>query len=608
MFEYKIRIRVFAGLIVAVLAVLAMRLVYLQLIDMQTYYDESSNAIRVKRVLPARGVIYDRNGVLMVDNQPSYTVLFTPRYFDSGRAPLLAELLEVPDSVVMARVQEAREWNAFRPSRSFVDVPFGLFSGVQENLYRLPGVSFEVSQKRRYLTRSRAWHALGFVREINRGELDQMRDDGYRQGDMIGRSGLERVYEDRLRGRLGSEFKLVNVMGMEVESYRAGLQDDSPISGYDLHLTIDDRVQALAESLFVNKRGAAVALDPNSGEVLVFVSKPDIDPKLFSSEVTAEEWQRVTTAPGDPLFNRATMSGMPPGSTWKPFMALVGLQEGIITPSTSYRCRGGYTLGRRTFKDHAGHVHGTLEVEEAIEQSCNSFFFNLMMQVDVDSFSRWARLFGFGERSEIDIAEQNQGLIPDSSYYDRTYPDGWTAGFTINLGIGQGDMLVTPLQLARYVAAIANDGTLVPPHFVRLLKHPETGEEIRPELPPARFIPISEAHFRTVKNGMRRVMENGTGRWFQIPEVASGGKTGTAQAPGGRADHSLFIMFAPYENPEIALAVLVENGGFGAAQAGPIASLLAESYLKGDIEPRRQYWVNHVLAQESEPIADESVQ
>lgn len=608
MFEYRIRIRVFVGLIVAVLLVLALRLVYLQLIDVQTYYDESANAIRVKRVLPARGVIHDRNGVLMVDNQPSYTVLLTPRYFDVDRTGLLAELLELPDSLVAARLREARQWNAFRPSPSFKDVPFRLFSRVQENLHRLPGVSFEVSQKRRYLTNSHAWHALGFVREVNRPELEQLRDEGYRQGDMIGRSGIERVYEDRLRGRLGSEFKLVNVMGMEVESYRAGLQDRSPISGYDLHLTMDYRVQALAESLFVNKRGAAVALDPRSGEVLVFVSKPDIDPRLFSSEVSAGEWSRVTSAPGDPLYNRATMSGMPPGSTWKPFMALVGLQEGIITPSTVYHCRGGYRLGRRTFRDHAGHVHGPIRLEEAIEQSCNSYFFNLMMQLDVNTFSKWAHVFGFGERVDMDIAEQNPGLIPDSSYYDRTYPAGWTAGFTINLGIGQGDMLVTPMQLARYASAIANAGKLVSPHFVRMLKHSETGEEVRPDLPEQMSIPISATHFKTVKEGMRRVMEKGTGRWFQIPGVESAGKTGTAQAPGDREDHSLFIMFAPLDSPTIALAVLVENGGFGATQAGPIASLLAESYLHGKIDPSRRYLLNHVMTLESQPIPEEIVQ
>ncbi len=606
MFEYKIRLRVFAGLIVAVLLVLALRLAFLQLVDVQTYYDESSNAIRVKRVLPARGVIYDRNGMLMVDNQPSYTVLLTPRYFDAGRLSLLADLLEVPDSVAAARLQEAQEWNAFRPTASFKDVPFRLFSRVQENLYRLPGVSFEVSQKRRYLTSSRAWHALGFVREINRGELDQMRDDGYRQGDMIGRSGIERVYEDRLRGHLGSEFKLVNVMGMEVESYRAGLQDLNPVSGYDLHLTIDNRVQSLAESLFVNKRGGAVALDPNTGEVLVFVSKPDIDPRIFSSEVTAEEWQEVTSTVGDPLFNRATMSGMPPGSTWKPFMALIGLQEGVVTPSTVYRCRGGYRLGRRTFRDHAGHVHGPIRVEEAIEQSCNSYFFNLMMQLDVNTLARWARVFGFGERTDLDIAEQNPGLIPDSAYYDRTYPEGWTAGFTINLGIGQGDMLVTPMQLARYAAAVANRGSMVPPHFVRMIRHSETGEVHRPSLPDARSIPIADEHFETVRNGMQRVMLNGTGRWFQVPGIPSAGKTGTAQAPGDREDHSLFVMFAPLDEPKIALAVLVENGGFGATQAGPIASLLAESYLTGDIAPQRRYLVNHIRTLASEPIPEES--
>jgi penicillin-binding protein 2 len=606
MFEYKIRLRVFAGVIVAVLLVLALRLVYLQLIDVQTYYDESSNAIRVKRVLPARGVIYDRNGTLMVDNQPSYTVLLTPRYFDVDRGGLLADLLEVPDSVVTARFSEARAWNAFRPSASFQDVPFRIFSRVQENLFRLPGVSFEVSQKRRYLTAARAWHALGYVREINRRELDVMRERGYRQGDVIGRSGIERVYEDRLRGSLGDEFKLVNVMGMEVESYHAGQQDRSPVSGFDLHLTIDHRAQALAESLFVNKRGAAVALDPNTGQVLLFVSKPDIDPDIFSTEMSAEKWEAVTSAEGDPLFNRATMSGMPPGSTWKPFMALVGLAEGLITPTTPYTCRGGYRLGRRTFKDHASHVHGRIQLEEAIEQSCNSYFFNLMMNLDVNSFARWAHVFGFGERINMDISEQNPGLIPDSSYYDRTYPAGWTAGFTINLGIGQGDMLVTPMQLARYVASVANEGTLVSPHFVQMLRHSETGESLLPDVDEPRSIPISQEHFETVKVGMRRVMEKGTGRWFQIPDIASGGKTGTAQAPGDRADHSLFIMFAPFDHPKIAVAVLVENGGFGASQAGPMASLLAEMYLTGDISPRRRYLLNHMLTLESEPIPKET--
>lgn len=603
MFEYRIRTRIFVGLICAVLGILSLRLVQLQLIDTQMYYGESANAIREKRVLPARGVIYDRNGRLMVDNQPAYTVLLTPRYFDVEKLGLLAELLEVPDSVAAARLTEAREWNVFRPSASFKDVSFAAFSRVQENLHRLPGVSFELSQKRRYLTNARTWHVLGFVREIGRTELGSRRSDGYRQGDMIGRAGVERVYEEALRGTLGSEFKLVNIMGMEVESYRSGLQDRAPISGYDLHLTLDNDIQVLAESLFVNKRGAVVAMDPRSGEILSFVSKPDIDPRVFSAELTEEEWTSLSMADGDPMFNRATMSGMPPGSTWKPFMALVGLQEGIITPQTVYNCRGGYRLGRRLFRDHEGHVHGPIRLERAIEQSCNSYFFNLMMQLDVNSFSRWGRAFGFGDRIDMDLIEQNTGLIPDSSYYDRTYPEGWTAGFTINLGIGQGDMLVTPMQLARYVSAIANRGTLVSPHLVRHMRNSETGEEIVPDIPPAQSLPIDQSHFDVVKAGMRRVMENGTGRWVQLPGIPSGGKTGTAQAPGDRKDHSLFIMFAPFDEPEIALAVLVENGGFGASQAAPIASLLAEKYLTNDLSPRARYWFSRLLELESEPLA-----
>lgn len=604
MFEYRVRSKVFIGLICVVLGVLSLRLVQLQMIDVQTYYGESSNAIRENRVLPARGVIYDRQGRLMVDNEPAYTVMLTPRYFDRNKTALLAELLGVPDSLVAVRLAEARAWNAFRPTASFKDVSFEVFSRVQENLYRLPGISFDVLQKRRYLTPARAWHALGFVREINRSELVQMRDEGYRQGDVIGRAGIERVYEPALRGQLGSEFKLVNIMGMEVESYRAGLQDRAPTSGYDLYLTIDSDVQALAESLFVNKRGAVVALEPRTGEIVAFVSKPDIDPKVFTSAVTPEEWSALTRAEGDPMFNRATMSGMPPGSTWKPFMALIGLEEGVVTPRTVYQCKGGYRLGRRLFRDHEGHVHGPITLLRAIEQSCNSYFFNVMMRLDVDTFARWAKMFGFGQRIDLDLAEQDTGLIPDSSYYNRTYPGGWTAGYSINLGIGQGDMLVTPMQLARFVATIANEGTLQPPHFVRGLRHSETGEERVPDLPPRRQIPIAPEHFEIVKDGMRRVMLNGTGRWVQIPGLTSGGKTGTAQAPGNRKDHSLFIMFAPYEDPQIALAVLVENGGYGATQAAPIASLLAEQYLTGSVSPPRQWLLKSVLERESEPLPE----
>jgi penicillin-binding protein 2 len=600
---YRIRLKLFAGIVCAVLGLLCLRLIQLQILDAEDYSGESaSNAVRVHRVVPARGVMFDRNGVLMVDNEPTYTIQFTPRYFDHNRIGLIASLVGVTDSLVAARLEEARSWSAFRPSAAFRHVEFDVLSRVQEHLYLLPGVSYEVTQRRRYVTEARAMHALGYVREISGAELETRADEGYRPGDVVGRTGIERAYEKELRGRLGQELKLVNVMGLEVKSYRDGKDDTPPVSGYDLTLTLDSEVQALAESLFVNKRGAVVALEPGTGEIIALLSKPDFDPGMFTSEVTPEAWRAMNSAESDPMFNRATMSGFPPGSTWKPFMALVALQEGLITPRSTYNCRGAYVLGNRPFRDHAGHVHGVIAVEEAIEQSCNSFFFNLMMHLDVDSFRDWGHRFGFGQRIEMAFGEQNPGLTPDSAYFDRAYPAGWTAGFSINMGIGQGDLLVTPMQLARYAAALANWGTLHPPHFVRTLRQPESGEVRRPELPRSRTIPVDQQHFQVVRNGMRRVMEDGTGQWAQIPGIPSAGKTGTAQAPGDAEDHSVFILFAPFEEPRIALAVMVENGGFGATQAAPIASILAEKYLTGSIARPRRWLLDHVKTLKSEDL------
>ncbi|BBM68814.1 penicillin-binding protein 2 [Rhodothermus marinus] len=609
MIDYRVRARIFVGVIALLLGLLVLRLAQMQLWQTELYAGESrSNAVREQRVIPARGAIYDRNGVLLVDNAPAYSLLITPRYFDPKKIPLLARLLEVPDSVVANRLAQARAWSAYRPSRVFTDLPFETFSRVVENLYRLPGVQYEIDQRRRYHTPVRAAHALGYVREITRAELEQLRDDGYAMGDRIGKAGLEKFYEKALRGVPGRAFKLVNIHGQEIKPYRDGAEDVPPISGYDLHLGLDYRVQALAESLFVGKRGAAVALDPNNGEIIALVSMPDFDPEVLSGPIDPETWRYLTTSPEKPLFNRATMSGVPPGSTWKPFMALVGLQEGVITARSTIYCPGGYLLGGRLFRCHGG-AHGSLDVREAIQLSCNTFFFTVMMRLDVNTLRRWANRFGFGVPAPMDIAEQNPGLIPDSAYYNRRYPRGWTAGYTINLGIGQGDMTVTPMQLARYVAAIANGGTLYPPHLVRELVHPETGEVLKPQLPPPEHIPIKPEYFQIVREGMRRVMEAGTGRWVQIPGIPSGGKTGTAQAPGGRKDHSLFIMFAPYHAPKIAIAVFVENAGFGATVAAPIASLMAELYLTGEVAttPQRRYLLEHVLRQRSQPLDEPTV-
>ena len=593
--EYRVRVRIYAGVVLTVFLILGARLAYLQLGSAATESGtDNSNAVRERSVEAARGAIYGRDGTLLADNRPTYTIRLTPRYFDRSKIPLLADLLGVADSTVARKLQEAREWSAFRPSRSFREVSFETFSRVQEHLYELPGVSHEIELRRRYPSDAHAAHALGYVREIGEATLARMDDERYRPGDYVGKTGVEKAYESVLRGERGSELVLVNVHGSEVMPYKNGREDEPPTGGYDLHLTLDHDVQVLAESLFVGKRGAAVALDPDNGEILSFVSKPDFSPSIFARSVSGAAWDSLRSAPTDPLYNRATRSGFPPGSTWKPFMSLVALETGIIGPNEQMNCPAGYRVGRRVFRNHGGKDEGRITVKKALEVSCNTFFYQVMEKMPLGTWHTWAKEFGFGQKVPLDIGQQAPGLIPDSSYFDRVY-GRWTEGYLINLGIGQGDMSTTPLQLARYAAALGNEGTLPSPHFVQKMVHPQTGEVRSPDVPPAEDIPIDSVYFETVKQGMHRVMTDGTGQWVQIPGIPSAGKTGTAQNPHGE-DHSLFILFAPLDDPEIAVAVAVENAGYGASAAAPIASLMAEQYLTDSIATtwQRRYWIKRL--------------
>jgi penicillin-binding protein 2 len=589
--EYRTRVRIYAGVVVAVFLLLGLRLVQLQ--GMNGTTDNGippGSAVREQAVQASRGAMYDRNGTLLVDNQPTYTILLTPRYFDRSKSRLLADLLGVPDSTVQQKLDEARSRNAFRPTPSFREVSFETFSRVQEHLYELPGVSYDLELRRRYHTEAQSAHVLGYVHEIDEPTLAQKQSQGYRSGDRIGRTGLENAYESTLRGERGRELVLVNVHGTEVKQYRDGTMDEPAVSGHDLHLTLDHQLQAFAESLFVGKRGAAVALDPDTGEILTLLSKPDFDPSLFARSVSTTAWDSLRSNPHDPLYNRATQSGYPPGSTWKPLMALAALESGLLDENERLDCPPSYRIGRRAFKNHDGQDEGRITVTKALEVSCNTFFYQVMDKMSLDTWHDWASKFGFGREVPLDGFRQEAGLIPDSSYFDRTY-GRWTQGYTINLGIGQGDMSVTPLQLARYAAALGNGSTLPSPHLVRKVVRPKTGTVYHPEVPSPEHIPLDSAHIAAVQEGMHRVMTDGTGQWVQIPDIPSAGKTGTAQNPHGE-DHSLFIMFAPYDDPEIALAVAVENAGYGATAAAPIASLMAEKYLTGTIADtwERRYW------------------
>lgn len=593
----RLRLRIFIVLVAVAVGLLTARLIHLQVINEEYYAGESEkNAVKLRVTQSARGLIYDRNGVLLVDNVPTYSLTVTPRYFDEQRIPLLARLLEVADTTVKARLEEARTWSPYQASRIFREVPFEKFSRVEEHLYQLPGVEFIVDDKRHYHGGVRASHVFGYVKEISERQLDSRKEHGYRQGDRLGQTGLERAYERALRGETGRRFMMVNVHGQEVKSYREGSDDVPPQSGANLTLTIDAATQALLERLYENKRGGAVAIDPKTGEILAMISSPDYDPRLLSGSVSPEVWSGLQNDPFKPLFNRATMSGQPPGSTFKPFMSLVGLQEGVITPNTTVTCNGVYYFGR-PFKCHGG-AHGTLTVRDAIKRSCNVFFYTLMMRMDFDKWSKWGPQFGFGVSPPTDLPETVSGLLPDSAYFDRAYPRGWTRGYLVSLGIGQGDMVITPLQLARYAAALANGGTLHSPHLVKKAVNPQTGQPIELEIEPSRRIPIAAEHFETVREGMRRmVMENNsTVRWG---DVVAAGKTGTAQNPHGK-DHSWFMGFAPFDDPKIAVAVLVENAGYGATVSAPIAGLIMEQYLTGSTDQHPKFVMGMALNGSSE--------
>lgn len=602
--EARLRFRVFTVAVLALVAFLGVRLVQMQIVDRDEYVTAAEgNAIEENIVRPARGYVYDRNGVLLVDNKTTLTVTVSARYFDRADLPLVSELTGVPLAELSSKYDQILARSGYQTAVLMEDVPFWAFARLKENQYRLPGLGFREDQQRRYHSEARLSHVLGYVKEIDANRLDNMREQGYRLGDMVGITGVEAEYEPVLRGRVGREYMLVNVHGMEVQPYEGGTMDVEPESGVGLELTIDSKVQALAESLFVDKRGGAVMIDVETGGIISMVSAPDYDPSALAGRMTQADVDYLYRNPEQPLFNRATQANLPPGSTWKPFMSAVALEEGMITEDTELFCGGGYMLGR-FFRCHGG-AHGRISVRRAIQVSCNTFYFRLMNDVfqtpdgpkrmDLDTWGAWARRFGFGTLAPLDLPDQKPALIPDSAYFDQRWgKGGWGPGFTVNLGIGQGNMGAHPLQLARSTAAIANGGTLVTPHLVERQIDPATGQARRPQHPRARRIPMEPRNLQVVREGMRLVATAGTARRSQIlasrdgrfPEIPIAGKTGTAENPRGK-DHAVFVAFAPYDDPKVAVGVIVENAGYGSQTAGPIASLMIEQFLRGEVAPER---------------------
>ena len=594
--KHKASIRVMQFVILIGSIILIGRIFHLQILDYETYSPMSmQNSLRMEVVSPARGLIYDRNGVILVENEPIYSVTITPSKFDSDKFPLLAEILDLPEETVKERIAAAQNYSWHRTSRLFTEVSFETFSALQENAWQLPGISHQVESKRYYPTEVKAPHVFGYMREASREEY--LADDRIQLGDKVGKSGIERVYEEYMRGELGVDYIRVNAYGQSLGPYDEGSLDVTPRKGADLITTLDADLQALAEKIMVGKNGGLVAIDPQTGGILTLVSSPGYDLEKLSGRLDADYWQSINTDPGRPLFNRAVSNRQPPGSTFKPFMGLIGLHMGLITPEMQIYNPGAYYRGR-AYGDLAD--PGNYDLELALARSSNTYFFWMMDRIAtrgmLNTWSELVKDFGIGPLNHIDLPSERSGIVPDSTYMNTNFGERrWGIGDLMSLGVGQGMVSASPLQMAVAVSSLANGGYKVQPHLVQAIKNSDgTLEYTRPVMEKIEW--IRPEYLEPVKKGMKRVVTEGSGRYYTNLSslgIEVAGKTGTAQNPHG-ANHGWFIAYAPADNPQIAIAVLTENSGYGSISAAPVAGLLIEQYLTGEIT--RQHVLDYVLA------------
>jgi len=572
----------FNVLIGIVFVVFLFRLIQLQVLYQDVYGKKSEeNSIRQIGREPIRGLMFDRKGKLIVDNSPAYSATITPSEFHLSNLEYFSQILHLDQNYIKEIIDKGKNYNRFAPIRVKREIEFSMLSTIEENKNKLSGVDYQVESKRFYPTSAKAAHLFGYTKEISDQQLAEMGKE-YRPGDNIGATGIEAAYERYLRGQKGIELITVNAFGQMLGNYNDGKNNIPVKEGSELHLAIDADVQALAESLLADKRGAVVALDPNDGGVIALVSKPDYDLTSFGAVTTPETWNALNSDDGKPLFNRATLTRYPPGSTFKLVLAAAALEEGVINTSWRVNCTGSFRFGNKTFHDM--HTHGSMNVVEAIQHSCDVFFYQLMLKTGFERWTRYGREFGFGSLTGIDILEENPGLLPSEELYNRWYGKGkWTQGYLVSLGIGQGELGVSPIQMACYVSTIANLGHYHTPHVVQNIKDSETGkiQEIPTE---TRDLPISDNTWNILREGMYRCVNEpgGTGSAAKVRGISVCGKTGTAQNPHGK-DHAWFIGYAPREHPTIAICVLVENAGTGGAFAAPIAGLCVEQYLYGEL-------------------------
>jgi penicillin-binding protein 2 len=570
-------------------AVVSLGLIRLQVTFHERYRDlAKENHVRLEVKRAPRGTIYDRNGVLLVDSAPAFAIVFRPFPAESlalTRVTQSPDWLERVSSITGVDSAEVRTQvataNATGKTAFLVrNAKFSIRAAVEETRGELPGIDVQIEPLRRYAHGTLAAHLLGYAGEINDKELEERAAKGYGPGDLIGRSGVERQYEDQLRGKDGAEFVVVNAMGRRVSTLSEGPPQE-PKPGHDLVLTIDLKVQqAMEEAMADVERGAAVALDPRDGSVLGLVSRPAFDPNEFSIGLSLKRWKELSGGGANPLLDRAIQGVYPPGSTFKVVSMLAALREGIAKPTTRLApCSGRYFFGGRSFGCWKKEGHGSLDFVGAIQHSCDVYFYQIGPRLGLQPLEQTAREFGLGDKVQIDLPQEKKGLVPSPAWYDERWGVGrWRKGMMLNLAIGQGELLVTPLQLATMMAEAGNGGHALRPHVVREIRGVP---EYAPEKPQRNRIVADEASWRAVRQGLEMVVEAGTGTMARVPGIRVAGKTGTAQNPHGK-DHALFACYAPADNPTIALAFVVENSGHGGSIAAPRAGKVLQRVLLPD--------------------------
>ncbi len=569
-------------------------LVTLGLIRLQVTFHEQylnlskENHVRLEVIRAPRGSIYDRNGVLLADSAPSFSIAFRPFPAESvtitriTQGPAwtaeVARLIGIDTLEVRQAVTQANRNGQTAMLRR--NAPFAVRAAIEELRGELPGLEVHIEPLRRYAHGTVAAHLLGYAGEINEKELEKRTADGYRSGDLIGRSGVEHGYEDLLRGQDGAEFVVVNAMGKRVTTLSEG-PPRLPIAGHDLVLTIDLKVQnAMEEAMAGVERGAAVAIDPRDGSILGLVSRPAFDPNEFSVGLSARRWKELSEGGQNPLLNRAIQGTYPPGSTFKIVSMLSALRNHVATPTTRFApCAGRYSYGGRSFGCWKRTGHGSLDFIGALEHSCDVYFYQVGPKLGLGPLEAAARDFGLGGRTGIDLPQEKKGLIPGQAWYDERWGAGkWRKGVMLNLAIGQGELLTTPLQLALMAAETGMSGKALRPHVVRQIKGVP---EFAPERPERERITASPEDWRAVREALERVVTSGTGTAARVPGVRVAGKTGTAQNPHGN-DHALFVCYAPVDDPRIALAFVIENSGHGGSVAAPKAGSVLARVLLAD--------------------------